>query len=788
MPLQLAVPIAITCMASLATLLLGMAERQPLLPTAAILLAAGAIYFNDLRGWVRLKPSGANIACLGAVAISLWDLQRFGRDSQLLAAANLLVYLQVILLYQEKTVRRFWMLALLSLMQVAVAAALGLELSFGLVLFTYLTVTMAAMGLFFAYREQLRYLPAALDPQPALAAASPIATGRWKLLRRPSVARQGWTQSSMVGVDDILSWRSLRLSLGLTAVTLGIAFGVFFVVPRVEQSPWRRGSANGAAVVGIPETVSLSEVGMIYESPEAVMRVQFFDDRGQIQQLREPPLFRGFDLKSYSENRWRQTDESQSVTMPITELQHGSGYVTQKIEVQPSESDVLFHVAPALNLGPAGLLYDFTRRRILRPPGYYTQPGVYRLATHSIQNGRQSRFVAARKALDGTFGLPYLEVPRNLQQLPALARSAVENVPPEDKLAQIEALGKYLTDPALFAYTLRPPRRDDSMDAIEDFLTHNRQGHCEYFATAMALMLRSVEIPSRMVIGFKGDEYNALGSFYQVRQLHAHAWVEAYLSYDQLPATMRANPKVWKEGAWFTVDPSPVAMADQTVATTTLQFLSIRQMTDYMRFLWSSYVMGMDAHKQQQSIYATPVAAIRKFADRNFWGKIGARLKSFFRNENAKPGSIGNGWINLRVIAVALFTIAVLAGITRLLQRRAWRHWLRGKHGTREITPPPRAETLLYGRLERMLGKLDFHRPEGQTPREYAAAAGGLLARSPATRAVADLPLGVVDAFYRLRFAGRGLDRPELETLEQSLARLEAALRAAEPQESAARG
>lgn len=104
------------------------------------------------------------------------------------------------------------------------------------------------------------------------------------------------------------------------------------------------------------------------------------------------------------------------------------------------------------------------------------------------------------------------------------------------------------------------------------------------------------------------------------------------------------------------------------------------------------------------------------------------------------------------------------------------------------VPPAPlRAETVLFQRLELLLARYHFHRPEGQTPREFAVAAGGLLARSPATRPVAELPNRVVNSFYRLRFAGRGLDRPELETLEHSLAQLEAAIVAADSQEGAAR-
>ncbi len=86
-----------------------------------------------------------------------------------------------------------------------------------------------------------------------------------------------------------------------------------------------------------------------------------------------------------------------------------------------------------------------------------------------------------------------------------------------------------------FEYTLNRPPPAEGVDPIEDFVVRNQRGHCEYFASALALMLRSQNIPARIVLGFRGGEWNSVGSFYDVRQLHAHAWVEAYLEPEQIP-------------------------------------------------------------------------------------------------------------------------------------------------------------------------------------------------------------------------------------------------------------
>jgi hypothetical protein len=86
-------------------------------------------------------------------------------------------------------------------------------------------------------------------------------------------------------------------------------------------------------------------------------------------------------------------------------------------------------------------------------------------------------------------------------------------------------------------------KRGASEDPVVDFLFNNRQGHCEYFASALALLARSIDIPSRVAAGYNVSGYNPLGDYYIVRQRNAHSWVE-----------------VWIENSgWVTYDPTPAA-------------------------------------------------------------------------------------------------------------------------------------------------------------------------------------------------------------------------------------
>ncbi len=82
--------------------------------------------------------------------------------------------------------------------------------------------------------------------------------------------------------------------------------------------------------------------------------------------------------------------------------------------------------------------------------------------------------------------------------------------------------------------------RDPSLDPIVDFLTVHRAGHCEMFASSMALLLRAVEVPTRVVGGYLVSETNMFTGRAVVRDRNAHAWVE-----------------VWYDGTWHTWDPTP---------------------------------------------------------------------------------------------------------------------------------------------------------------------------------------------------------------------------------------
>src|SRR5687768_3887562 len=124
--------ISMAALVALGTVLLGLGQPTSVMPLLAIFAAGTSLLFTDVLGWFRLHRVVANLAAVAAAVFSLWNFFHDNSQEQLLSIANLLSILLMILLYQEKNDRLYWQIAVLSLLQVVVAAALNLGLLFGL--------------------------------------------------------------------------------------------------------------------------------------------------------------------------------------------------------------------------------------------------------------------------------------------------------------------------------------------------------------------------------------------------------------------------------------------------------------------------------------------------------------------------------------------------------------------------------------------------------------------------------------------------------------------------------
>lgn len=283
-----------------------------------------------------------------------------------------------------------------------------------------------------------------------------------------------------------------------------------------------------------------------------------------------------------------------------------------------------------------------------------------------------------------------------------------------------------------FRYTLEQPDTEDK-DPLHVFLFDVRAGHCEYFSTAMAIMVRTLGLPARNVTGFLGADYNPYGRYYAVRNGNAHSWVEVYI-----------------DGRWVTFDPTPASR--EVFASPSGLMVKLRQMLDAMRVRWAEYVVEYNIRDQAQ--------ALRGMLD---WYRSLRREWRPRRNLDG-DASMGDethlGPIPFRpdwrwfVGVMTVFGVAVL--FVRWRQKRS-----RQNRAGRQLDPDRDRAVRLYLSLESSLRSAGHARPPDVTPSEHAEALGE--SGFPAADAVRE----VTDAYLAARFGEGGLAPQDYARLRQ---------------------
>jgi protein-glutamine gamma-glutamyltransferase len=352
-------------------------------------------------------------------------------------------------------------------------------------------------------------------------------------------------------------------------------------------------------------------------------------------------------------------------------------------------------------------------------------------------------------------------------QLRTIAMAQLKGVDLSDRRAVGRKLEFYLRESGQFHYTLLMEVRDSTIDPVADFLINRKQGHCEYFASALALMLRSLDIPSRLVNGFKGGDWNNLAGVLNVREKHAHSWVEVLLADE--PEPVSAPP------VWLTLDPTPSLERTESISHVGGLSPGFRQFTDFVRYLWTFYVVGFNFERQQRFLYQ-PILALFREAQNGF-RMMGMGLKAAFGWLFHFPDL--SSFISVRgfvVTFVGLTFILVLVRVAFFVVGRVRRRWRLAAGSESALA----VGVLCYRRLVNLLEELGLERPPAETPREFARRAAGFLAgHGSGNESVADVPPLVVDAYYRIRFGQADLDFEASHHVESRLDALEARLRPA---------
>ncbi len=814
-------------LAALATLMLGLGQGDLLMPLGMTLAVVVSLWLTDITGYFQLPRTAANLIALGAVLWILKDLRQWFGVGQVLVIAKLLVYLQAILLFQRKDARAYWQLAMISLLQVVVAAAFQQGVLFGLLLMIYFLLALWTMILFFLYREWeqydrsggmslwarqvwrrletfpplkklLRAFSSQRAPSGAVAAGDgstaqadhsaslsedtpqspsvsrPVVVRRWPLAGQPSTL-QGGVAPTAAGLGWSMAGPIAKIALATWTLTLLL----FFVIPRTGAGSWRGVAFSLRSAVGFTDQVTLGELGRIIQKNDEVLRIRFSDSEGLPYFVDGPLYLRGALLHHYQDGQWRFARYPRpplAAPLRMYPLPPYRPLIRQQITIEPMDRQELFCLWPfaAVESDPS-LFVDVVRHRLLRPEEVCRERFSYTLWTTALEQGVQDPLNPAPfpQDIQELLQLPRREGQIAVPSLKALAQQWVQQagLPPENRMNIARLLEARLKFSGRFKYSLQGQPRNPELDPVEDFLTEHPAGHCEYFATALALMLRSVGIPSRVVVGYLCDEWNPAGQFFQVRQWHAHMWVEAYLERRHLPDFLTTGPhrSVWASGAWLRLDPTPQAdpLQDQPF---------------YMRWLykvhtvWANYVLELDRFRQTETIYKPIQEALRTIADRvqdpAWWAGLVSEawqwLQRFFAEWRR------SGWFSWQGFVVSFLLGLVLGGLILLLQKlnRRLRQQVAEKHASRQ----GRRIVEFYQRMETLFQAHGLRRLPGQTPLEFALQAGAVLADRLQAPQWRPLPVLVVDAFYRVRFGAQELDAVQTQQVEHTLDRLKKAL------------
>lgn len=769
--------VCVALMASLATLMLGTSQDSTVLPVLAMLAAVLALIFTDFLEWFQLHRFVAGIAGLIAGINALLQSQTGGLETQFLSVANLLIHLQIILLFQKKTTRIYWQLITLSLLQVVVAAALNLFVLFGPLLILYTTVAIFGLLLFFNYRQRLKFQPENL----------PSRESRDRSIHVELPQRVHYAGETLPGGRQRIRAGYLRHFLLLAISTVIVSAGVFLLMPRFGNSVWKADSAKARTGISDGE-MDLEDVGSIYESPAVVMRVSFLDTAtGEPYAVSGYPYFRGGVLDAYDDGKWsnrrkRELEESNSMNA-LRKPQRIYSAVRQNVHLQSSRVRTVFTVAPACALDDTSKSMRISNRtlEVRYFPKADEDQVEYSIGTLGFRNGQQSQYSPNYLPPPGSFGddrqRDFSTVRRNLRALTAVADEVVAEIPPENVMERARKLEAYFTNGRQgFRYSLDPsPDRNREADPVEDFVVNHKTGHCQFFASALALMLRSQGIQSRIVQGYRADSYNVVGGYYQLREMDAHAWVEVEIPADQVPSDEILPAEGIDGKAWMRLDPTPGdTFVAQSVAVSPWR-QQFSDTMDYMQLLWSEYVLGLNEKRQQQAIYEPIKNAFRNLRELIFsrdiwlarWEAIRERLQGdFFTQENVRDS----------VVAVAVLTIAFY--LLRFVARLLWQLFS-GQLRKGALRRGPKVE--FYRRLESILAKHGFRRHAQQTPGEFAVAVGNQLrgmAGDSDDKTLAEIPAKVVELFYQVRFGGDRLDTDDMQRLENWLGTLQRSLSA----------
>jgi len=681
----------------------------------AVLGLLALVTSGELNRWIT-------VAVLIGLAASLaiperWQDHRFMRPVGVVAPVGLLVVqiarltlgapvlqlavefaagLQVVRLATRRGAAHDQQVVVLALLHLIAGTVLGGGLTYGLCFLGFLVVAPGALVLSHLRREvEGNYRQGARDRT-----GLPVDVPRILRSRR------------VIGKQFLLFTCLLSVPIFLFTAILFVMF------PRVGLSLLLLNHGRPERMIGFSDKVDLGGVGKLRSDPTIAMRVEP-SELAENPPLRVALYLRGTAFDQYDGRSW-----SRSVTQRAPADMVGSAVRIRRspdpskdqkltIDLEPIDPPVVFlpNEAVAMRLVSRGMTVIGPTTTVLAGP-----EGEYKYVSIEDRGLRYEVFLAGKneapaKALNAADRARYLSLPPDLPpRVGELARAWIGGA----KTQHARALAVEARLRTEYRYDLDSPSGAEK-NPLDHFLFESKRGHCEFYSTAMAVLLRTQGIPTRNVTGFVGGTFNRFGRYYAVRQGDAHSWVEAYVD----------------GHGWMRFDPTPPSdAAPRSEITGAMAFL--RDFVEAAAQRWNRHVIGYDL-KQQVSLFRTM---------RNRYSSI--RGTSSFAENLGSPRRLWLFGLGVGLIAAGVY-------------------WYRkNRRGEEERREPPKPDEVsvqrivaLYRGLEAVLVVLGIPRPPSVPPWAHALALVSL--GHPAASEVR----GLTEIYLEARFGERVLDEAE---------------------------
>jgi protein-glutamine gamma-glutamyltransferase len=615
------------------------------LPTIVLTGAGLVLRALLVTGAVKLKISDRLVTLLTLAYIGFYPLDYFFLSRAFLqATVHLVFYLAVVKILTARSNRDYLYTAVIAFLEILAAAILSASLNFLLFLGLYLLSAIAAFT-----SAEIR-----------------------RAMQKPhQIARSGLRRFHP---------RLAALAVFVTCGILVLTAGLFFLLPRGPNATLSRLVSRRLHVPGFSNEVTLGQIGEFKTDSSPVMHI-LPDSRNFPANLK----WRGAALSEFDGKRWSNPSNlgkplhpTGSWTLVPGPRQNGRR-LFYHVTLNAVDSDALFVADRPEQLSVAFIHGPNDNLRL-----GYIPPDNFRYAVSSVLESLTP--AADVISLKPSARARYLQLPSLDPRIRTLAEQTVTGFATDAGRAR--AIENHLR--TSYGYTLDLPDRETS-DPIAYFLFERKKGHCEYFASAMTVMLRSVGIPARIVNGFQSGTFNPISKLYVIRASDAHSWVEVFI----------------ENRGWTTYDPTP---PDPRARSAGLLF-KLSLWADAMETFWQDWVLRYDLGRQL--ILADRLQNSSRRLGMHWldgWSETALQWKSQARAWFAEHAT---GLL----IPVLLVVSALLGG------PRAWRA-LRMLHRVRRVRGGRASAsdaTLLYANMLDILRRRGFQKPAWFTPREFAA-------------------------------------------------------------------